>query len=65
MMACCERGQSTIEYAIVLGASLCIIVAAGALVDLISDGTLSRHIVSAASHNIQGSAGGMVDVFCF
>lgn len=60
-----ERGQSTVEYAVVLGALLCIVMAVGALGNAVSGGTFIRHGVMAASHCLQGSVGGIVDVFCY
>lgn len=58
-------GQSTVEYAVVLGALVCIVVALGALSSAVSDGVLVQHAITAASHNVEGSAGGAVDVFCY
>ncbi len=59
------RGQSTVEYAVVLGALLCVVVALGVLAHAVGDGLFVRHAVMAASHNVQGAGGGVVDVFCF
>lgn len=53
------------EYAVVLGAIMCIVVALGALGNAASDGQFVQHAIMAASHNIQDSAGGAIDVFCF
>ncbi len=59
------RGQSSVEYAVVLGAILCIVVVLGALSSVVSDGVFIQHSIAAASHNVQGSVGGAIDVFCF
>ncbi|WP_241156013.1 hypothetical protein [Adlercreutzia sp. ZJ154] len=58
-------GQSSVEYAVVLGAILCIVVVLGALSSVVSDGVFIQHAIAAASHNVQGSVGGAIDVFCF
>lgn len=60
-----SQGQSTVEYALVLSAVLCIVVAIGSLMNLLHDGTFIRHAINAASHNIESVFGGAVDVFCF
>lgn len=60
-----NRGQSSVEYAIVLGTALCIICALGLLYEQAESGTFLSHALSAASHNIQSSVGGIVDVLCF
>lgn len=59
------RGQSSVEFAIVLGAIMCIVVALGALASAIYDGMFVEHAVMAASHNVEGSVGGTIDVFCY
>ena len=56
-------GQSTVEYAIVLGAILCVLVAIGLLARAVDSGMFVQHALMAASHNISGSAGGAIDVF--
>lgn len=60
-----ERGQSTVEYAVLMAAGLSMIVAAGLLANAVGDGVFVEHALSAASHNVSSSAGGFVDVFCF
>lgn len=58
-------GKSTVEYAIVLGAILCILVAIGLLARAADSGMFVQHALMAASHNISGSAGGAIDVFAY
>ncbi|WP_165172013.1 hypothetical protein [Adlercreutzia sp. ZJ242] len=60
-----ERGQSTVEYAIVLGALLCVVVALGALHQALDAGVFVEHALSAASHHVQMSVGWMADVFVY
>lgn len=60
-----ERGQSTVEYAVVAATFVAIVVALGFLSDALDDGILVRHAVAAASHNVESGIGGVVDVFCF
>lgn len=60
-----ERGQSTAEYALVLGASLAVVVGVGMLWGAVDGGMFVRHAVASASHNIQGMAESVVDVFCY
>lgn len=60
-----ERGQGTAEYAVVLAAVLCIVVALGAFWNLLSAGTLVEHALAAASHHVQAAAGWAVDVFSY
>jgi hypothetical protein len=59
------QGQSTVEYAIVFAALLIIVVALGALMNVVSDGVFVEHAKTSASHNIEDSAGGMSDVFAY
>lgn len=58
-------GQSTVEFAIVLGALLSILIALGLFNGLFSDGQIFDHIVVSASHNITLAVQGIVDVFAF
>lgn len=60
-----EGGQSTVEYAIVLGALLCVLVAVGLLARAVDSGMLVQHALMAASHNVSGSVGGAIDVFAY
>ena len=62
-----ERGQSTVEYALVLAAFLAAIVALGAVWRVVGAGGLQRLSEQAASHAIEGeaAAGGMHDIVLF
>ncbi len=60
-----ERGQSTVEYAMVLAASLAVVVGLGMLWGAVDGGMFVQHAVASASHNIQGMAGSVADVFCY
>lgn len=60
-----EKGQSTVEYAVIVGASLAIVVALGLLAEALNDGMFVQHAISAASHNMQVIIGGAADVFSF
>ncbi len=59
------RGQSTVEYAVVLGALLCVVAGLGALASAVGDGVLAQHAIAAASHHVEGSVGGAIDAFCY
>lgn len=58
-------GQSTVEYALLSAAFLAIVLGLGALSDLLGDGVVVSHAISAASHGVQNSIGGAIDVFSF
>lgn len=60
-----SHGQSTVEYALVSVAFLAIVFGLGALSDLLGDGVVVSHAISAASHGIQNAIGGATDVFSF
>lgn len=60
-----ERGQSTVEYAVIMAAMLCVIAALGMLGNAVDGGMFVQHAVAAASHNLQGMLGGVADVFSY
>lgn len=62
-----RRGQSSVEYAIVLGAFLAVVLALGAFWAMARDGTLQRLSERAASHALsgEGAIGGMRDIVLF
>lgn len=60
-----ERGQSTVEYAVVVTVGLVIILSIGALANAVGDGLFVEHALMAASHNVEGTVGGAVDVFVY
>lgn len=67
LMGCAadEHGQSTVEYAVVMAAMLCVIAGIGMLGNAADAGMFVQHAVASASHNIQGMLGGVTDVFCY
>lgn len=60
-----KSGQSTVEFAIVLGALISILIALGLFNGLFSDGKIFDHVIVSASHNISQAVQGVVDVFAF
>ena len=60
-----ERGQSSVEFALVFAAVLCVIVGLGSLWHLGDNGTIVDHAASAASHHVQGDATSVADVFSY
>lgn len=61
----CEKGQSTVEFAIVTFAIICIILALGSLFRELELGVFLEHAISSASHNIVNSINGITDSFCY
>lgn len=60
------RGQSTVEYAVVLAAFLALVIALGALWHLFEDGTVTLHALQSASHHLKDAAtGAWGDVFLY
>ena len=60
-----ERGQSTVEYAIVFSALLCVLAGIGALMGVLDGGVFVHHAVTSASHCVQSSLTGLTDTLCF
>lgn len=60
-----DSGQSTVEYALILGVFMVVIVGLGALLHVMDAGTFIDHALSAASHHVQESAAGVIDVFVY
>lgn len=60
-----KSGQSSVEFAIVLGALLSIVICIGAFNNLFSDGRIFDHVISCASHSVGSVVEGVVDVFSF
>lgn len=52
-----ERGQSTVEYALVLFAFLATVTALGVMWHSVRDGTLLRLCIGALSHGLTSSGG--------
>ena len=57
-----EAGQSSVEYALVLGAFLALVLALGLVWSVVGQGGLQRASERAASHAIEGA--GAVDGIC-
>ena len=60
-----ERGQGTVEYAIVTAAFLCVIVAGTALWRALPQGLFVDHGLASASHHLAGAATWIADVLVF
>lgn len=58
-------GQSTVEYAVVLVAVLCVVVALGALWRALETGLFVEHALASASHHVRACAGWVADVFAY
>lgn len=66
--ACCRRdsqGQSTVEFALVTAALLCVVVGLGAFWHVAGQGVIVDHAVAAASHHVAGSVSATADVFAY
>ena len=65
-MVSSERGQSTVEFAVVTVAFLAVTVALSALWHLLADGAFVEHALAVASHHIQAVAPTTVsDIFLY
>ena len=51
---CGERGQSTVEFAVVTAAFLAVMLGLGALWRGVSGGLFVEHALSTASHHVEG-----------
>lgn len=60
-----DSGQATVEYVVILAGVLCVLAGLGALGNAFESGLVMEHILAAASHHVQGSAGGLLDVFAY
>lgn len=49
----------------VLAGILCVVAGLGALGNAFESGLVLEHVLAAASHHVQGSAGGLLDVFAY
>lgn len=58
-------GQSTVEFAVVTVALLCVIVALAAIGRVAGQGVLVEHAAAAASHHVAGSTSATADVFSY
>lgn len=59
------HAQSTVEYAVVVAALLCIVIGLGALFRVLESGLIVEHAVTAASHAVFTIVGGAADVFSY
>lgn len=48
------KGQSTVEYALIMGAFLALVISLAALWHLFGEGTPVQHALAAASHHVSG-----------
>lgn len=63
---CDERGQSTVEFALVTAALLIVVVACSMLWRRMESGLFVEHALSSASHHIELAApGSIADVFLY
>ena len=61
-----ERGQSTVEFAIVMAGFLAVVAALSALWHALGGGLLVEHALAAASHHIHAAAAGAAsDIFLY
>lgn len=60
-----QRGQGTVEYAVVFIAFLALVIALGIYSDFLREGTIIQHLFSGASHHLLGSRGVLRDVFLY
>ncbi len=64
-LAADEAGQATVEYAVVAGALVAIVLACALLARALGDGMFVDHALAAASHHVRAAAGWVADVFCY
>lgn len=55
-----QQGQSTVEFALVLAASLVVFSALGLFWRVFEQGIVIEHVLSAASHHFQGANPGVL-----
>lgn len=61
-----QRGQSTVEFAVVAAGFIALVVALGALWRFASGGALVEHALAAASHHLQAAAPAFIsDIFLY
>lgn len=53
------------EYAVVAGALVAVVVACGLLAGALERGLFVEHALAAASHHVRAAAGWAADVFCY
>lgn len=57
-----NRGQATVEFALVVFALLCVVLGLGAILSKADLGVFIDHAITASSHNITNSISGVLDV---
>ena len=60
-----SKAQSSVEFAIVAIVILIIALGVGSIANRLNDGTFVDHAIASASHNIENSFGGLIDVFAY
>lgn len=61
-----NKGQSTVEYAVVLAALLAIVLGLGALARLFTSASVVNHAIFSASHHVGGDmVAAVLDIFAF
>lgn len=60
-----KSGQSTVEFALIVFAIVCVVIALGVLLHNVEAGMFLEHAISAASHSIVNSVSGITDSFCY
>lgn len=60
-----ERGQATLEYALVTAALMAVVVGLWAVRQLFFGGLAADHALAAASHHVDGAWGWVCDVLAF
>lgn len=59
------KGQSTVEYAVIVSALIGIVLALGMVGSAIKGGLFTEHALSAASHCVTSSISGIIDALCY
>ena len=58
-----ERGQASVEYALVVVAMLSVVVAVGAIANVLERGVFVEHALASAAYHVTASVGWIADVF--
>lgn len=58
-----DSGQASVEYALVVAALLAVVVAVGALADVLERGVFVEHALNSAAYHVTASVGWISDVF--
>lgn len=61
-----EKGQSTVEFAVVMVGCLSIVIGLAAILHALQDGKFVEHALTSASHHVGGAAlSAMADIFLY